>query len=496
MLFNSLDYIVFLFVVFALFWSFEPTTSAFARALVSRGPRSREAWLRFTRCVLLLIASCLFYMSWNATFILLLMGATLVDYAAGLALGRVETEWKRKAILGVSLLVNLGSLGIFKYADFGLVASSDVLHVFGVDWQPTLLHLILPVGISFYSFQTLSYTIDVYRRRLAPHRDPIEFATYVAFFPQLVAGPIVRASEFLPQFANRPRLSAAGAQSAIYLIVRGMVKKVAIADFLAAHLIDRVFENPGTFSAAEVWVAVYAYTWQLYGDFSGYTDIARGSARLFGFELPENFDRPFNTTGPIEFWRCWHITLSRWVQDYLYIPLGGSKKGRGRTYLNLFLSFLIIGLWHGAGWTFVLFGLWHAVGVTVNRLYRDWRKSRGLDATPPERSWKRALLVFINLHFFVIHWPIFRSPSIERMTEVYRQMWAGDWLSVRIEPGVWAVIIGMGLTHFCPREWVERAEDRIREMPWPFMGVLVAAIAALLMLVSAGQAAPFIYFQF
>ncbi len=496
MLFNSLDYIIFLVLVFALFWSFEPSTSAFARALVSDGHVRREAWLRLARCALLLVASYLFYMSWNSVFILLIIGSTLVDYAAGLALGRTETEWKRKAIVGVSLLVNLGALGLFKYADFGLVATSDVLRLFGVDWRPTLLHLVLPVGISFYTFQTLSYTIDVYRRRLAPHRDVLEFATYVAFFPQLVAGPIVRAKEFLPQFAHRPRLTHLGRAERDLLILRGLVKKVAIADFLAAHLIDRVFDNPGAFSSGEVWVAVYAYTWQLYGDFSGYTDIARGSARLLGFELPENFDRPFNTTGPIEFWRYWHITLSRWVQDYIYIPLGGSKKGRARTYANLFLSFLIIGVWHGAGWTFVIFGLWHATGVTLNRGYREWKKARGLDGGPPKGGWKRALLVFISVHFFVIHWPIFRSPSLGRMVDVYRQMFAGDWMSLRVGPWVWAVIVGMGVVHFCPRAWVDHAERSIRELPWWAMGVLVALIAALLMHVSAGQASPFIYFQF
>ena len=435
-------------------------------------------------------------MSWNSVFILLIIASTLIDYWVGLALGRTKGEAARKGLVALSLLVNLGMLGAFKYADFGLVAASQTVGLFGVAWDPPLLQLILPVGISFYTFQTLSYTIDVYRGRIEPHRDVLEFATYVAFFPQLVAGPIVRAKEFLPQFFRDPKLTPAGAQSAIYLIVRGLVKKVAIADFLAVQLIDRVFDNPGAFSAAEVWVAVYAYTWQLYGDFSGYTDIARGSARLLGFELPENFDRPFNSTGPIEFWRRWHITLSTWVQDYIYIPLGGSRSGMVRGYVNLFLSFFIIGVWHGAGWTFVIFGLYHAIGVTLNRLYRQFRRSQGLSDKPPEGGWKRAALVFLSVNFFAIHWPIFRSPSVERMVEVYEQMFDNGPFSLRVDPWVWAVIVGMGVVHFCPKAWLARAEKTLRELPWPLMGVLVAGVAALLMYLSAQQAAPFIYFQF
>jgi len=496
MLFNSFDYIVFLVLVFGLYWGLEPSASVLARRFADGQP-GRLRLLSAARTTLLLAASYLFYMSWNAVFILLIIASTLVDYAVGLALGRTKGEGKRKALVVLSLIVNLGMLGLFKYADFGIVAAGQTAGLFGVEWEPGLLRLIVPVGISFYTFQTLSYTIDVYRRRIPAHHNLLEFAMYVAFFPQLVAGPIVRAKEFLHQFAKPPRLSAAEAQSAIYLIVRGLVKKIAIADFLATSLLDRVWDNPSSFSSGEVWVAVYAYTWQLYGDFSGYTDIARGSSRLLGFELPKNFDRPFNTTGPIEFWARWHITLSRWVQDYLYIPLGGSKKGQVRSYFNLWLSFLIIGVWHGAGWTFVIFGLWHAFGVTLNRGWRQWRASRGLSDKPPKGGWKRAALVFISLHFFVVHWPMFRSPDLGVMMDMYEQMFAAnDWASLRIDPGVWAVIVGTGVVHFCPKAWVDRFENGVKGLPWPLMSLFVIAVGALLMHLAAGQAAPFIYFQF
>jgi alginate O-acetyltransferase complex protein AlgI len=472
MLFNSLEYALFLCVVFSLFWA------------VVR--------LRLMRTVLLLVASYVFYMSWNATFVFLIIGSTFLDYFVGAALGRTERPALRKALVSVSILGNLGALGLFKYADFLISAVAGGLSKVGVHVEPQFLNLVLPVGISFYTFQTLSYTIDIYRGRIPPHRSFIEFATFVAFFPQLVAGPIVRASEFLPQFANRPTLDERRAGEGLFLIFVGLVKKVLIADFLAANLIDRVFDNPGAFSSTEVIVAVYAYTWQLYGDFSGYTDIARGSARLFGFELPENFDRPFQCTGPIDFWRRWHITLSRWVQDYLYLPLGGSKVSKPRTYVNLFITFFVIGVWHGAGWTFVIFGLWHATGVALNRMYRDWRGDRRRELT----GWRRAGVVFLAFHFFVAQWPVFRSPTVERMWEVYAQMFAGSLYPIRISPWVWLVIALSFIVHYTPKHWVGVVRRSLVRLPVPAQAAVMVALLALLTYVGRQQAAPFIYFQF
>lgn len=494
MLFHSLDYIVFLLIVFAAYWSLDASVAPWAKHLAHGSVLDR--WLRSIRVALLLGASFVFYMSWNSVFLLLIIGSTLVDFCIGLTLGRTRNAGLRRMLVVLSLVANLGLLFLFKYADFAMIAASDTSRLFGLSFDPPLLRLILPVGISFYTFQTLSYTLDVYRRRIEPTDDLLEFATYVAFFPQLVAGPIVRAREFLPQFASPPKLSAAQAQTAIYLILRGLTKKVVVADVLGARLIDRVFDDPGAFSSAEAWVAVFAYTWQLYADFSGYTDVARGSARLFGFELPKNFDRPFDTTGPIEFWRRWHITLSSWVQDYVYIPLGGSKKGPVRTYINLVLTFLAIGIWHGAGWTFVLFGLWHAAGVSVNRLYRGFRVRLGLRAQPELSAMTRLPFLLLNLAFYVVHWPMFRSTSLTQMMDVYRTMFAWDMRSLRIDPWLWVVICGMAFLHFCPRHWVKHTERFLTQLPWPLMGFLVAVVAMLLMHVASGQTAPFIYFQF
>lgn len=471
MLFNSFEYVIFLVVAFAAFW-------ALAR-------------MRVLRTVLLLVASYVFYMSWNATFIVLIVASTLIDYVIGLQLDRRDEPGYRKSLLLVSLVVNLGMLGLFKYADFGISAVADVLDALGMAYEPTYLNLVLPVGISFYTFQTLSYTIDVYRGKLKATKSFIEFATFVAFFPQLVAGPIVRAKEFLPQFEHDPKLDSRQVGEGLFLILCGMAKKIAVADFLAVHWIDRVFEDPATFSSTEVWIACYAYTWQLYGDFSGYTDIARGSAKLFGFELPENFQRPVATTGPIEFWRRWHITLSRWVQDYIYIPLGGSQKGEVRTYVNLFITFFVMGVWHGAGWTFVIFGIWHASGITLNRLYRQLRPDDG-----PWTGWKKVAGYLLLLHFLVVHWPMFRSPTLERMWEMYDQMFAFELMPIRAGAWVWVVLIGMFVIHYTPWRWVERVQEAMVKLPPPAQAAVVAAVGAALMWIGAEQAAPFIYFQF
>jgi alginate O-acetyltransferase complex protein AlgI len=472
MLFNSFDYVFFLTAAFALFW-----------ALVR---------LRVLRVILLLVASYLFYMSWNATFIVLIVFSTMVDYAIGLALGRVERPAGRKWLVFASVAVNIGLLGVFKYADFAISAVQLALSSLGLQVELPLLRLVLPVGISFYTFQSLSYTIDIYRRRLEPRRNPLEFAAFVAFFPQLVAGPIVRATQFLPQLDRRPALDDARASRGLFLILLGMTKKVAIADFLAVNLIDRVFDNPAAFSSSEVLAAMYAYTWQLYGDFSGYTDIARGSALLFGFDLPENFRRPFAATGPLDFWRRWHITLSSWVRDYVYIPLGGSERGRGRKYANLFVTLFIIGVWHGAGFTFLLFALWHATGVVINRVWRDVRgEGRGEPA-----GWRRVLCVVANVHFFVLHWPIFRSPSVERTIEVYEQVLAFQWAPFRVSPAVAAIAVGMFAVHYTPVEWFEKIRDGFARAPAWVQLAVTALVALALMEIGGSQPQPFIYFQF
>ena len=471
MLFNSFEYVVFLVVAFSLFW-------AIARA---------KLW----RTVLLLFASWLFYMSWNATFIVLIVASTTLDYLVGLGLARWSRAAVRRGLLGLSLVGNVGLLCLFKYADFGIGAVHDALALAGVEVSRPYLGLVLPVGISFYTFQTLSYTIDVYRGVIAPTRSFLDFATFVSFFPQLVAGPIVRAGDFLPQLEKPPSLDVARASDALYRILTGMTKKVLVADYLAASFVDRVFENPGGYSSAEVLVAALGYTCQIYFDFSGYTDIAIGSAKLFGFELPENFRRPYTATGPIEFWRRWHITLSSFIRDYVYIPLGGSRVGRSRTYVNLFIAFMVTGIWHGAGWTFVVWGLLHAVAVAGNRAWRDVT-----GRAPPSSGASKHALVALHTVYVTLHWPLFRAPTLADAGAYYERLLDLDFASLHVPPSVLVVIAAAYALHYLPVSWSVRLRDRLAALPAPAQALVVTAVSAAVVWVGSEQASPFIYFQF
>jgi len=321
------------------------------------------------RVIILFVASSLFYHAWAAAmhgpyrYLLALLLATIaLDYYLGLWIERAADPWRRKALVVVSLCSNLGILVFFKYADF---FTQDVL---GLDVEP--LNLVLPAGISFHTFQSLSYTIDVYRKELPATKSVITFATFVLFFPQLVAGPIVRAYELLPQLEDPPPLELQSAQVGLFRIVVGLFKKIAIADTLAMTIVDRVFEAPERYSSVEVLAGVYGYALQIYLDFSAYSDIAIGSAMVLGFTLPENFRTPYRAANLQEFWRRWHISLSTWLRDYLYITLGGSKGAPWRTYVNLSLTMLIGGLWHGASWAFIVWGALHGFGLAITRYFQ------------------------------------------------------------------------------------------------------------------------------
>ncbi|HSO50062.1 MAG TPA: MBOAT family protein, partial [Acidimicrobiia bacterium] len=361
MFFNSLAFAVFLPTVVGLYW------------IVPARHRT----------VLLLLASYVFYGWWDVRFLSLIVISTLVDFMVGRRLGITEDPRHRKRWLLVSVIANLGMLGFFKYWGFFVDSAATLLSSFGLEPNLPLLQVVLPVGISFYTFQTLSYTIDVYRRHLEPEASLTRFALFVAFFPQLVAGPIERARHLLPQLRNLPstprQIDWSGSSK---LIVRGLFRKVVIADGLAP-LVNEVFATPGRYGSITVALGVIAFSLQIYGDFAGYTDIARGTARLFGVDLMENFKAPYLSRGFSEFWRRWHISLSTWLRDYLYLPLGGSRGGRLATSRNVMLTMLLGGLWHGAAWGFVVWGGLHGVYLVVERWVlrdrtKDGDKSRGL----------------------------------------------------------------------------------------------------------------------
>ena len=475
MLFNSLDYILFLGIAVAGFWLL-----------------ARHAQLRI---IFVFVASCLFYMAWHPVYIVLILASTLVDYIVGLRIHATNEPKARKRWLIVSLVSNLGLLGLFKYFNFASQATADVLGLFfGIEIpNPPFLDVLLPVGISFYTFQTLSYTIDIYRRKLEPTRNFFQFAFFVTYFPQLVAGPIVRASQLLPQLQRKITLRDEQVTRGLFLIATGMVKKVVIADYLSVNLVDRVFDQPELYSAAEVVIALYGFTMQIYCDFSGYTDVARGSAKLMGLELPENFDRPYQSTSPAEFWRRWHMTLSTWLRDYLYFPLGGSRVGPVRAYWNLWLTMFLIGIWHGASWTFVFYAILQSMAMVIHRFFYR-RSGRTRDTID---TWQlHAFKVFWALQFVVFSRILFRATSLQNAADVTVRLGSGTLSVAQISLGVWAMLIFTFAAHYTPKRWFESIELGFKSMPAPAQGVALAALGFILSVVATSEVVPYIYFQF
>ncbi|MFK8000385.1 MAG: MBOAT family protein [Polyangiales bacterium] len=480
---------------------------------------SREHAARVT---LIFVLSCAFYMAWQAYYVWLILASTCLDYFVGMQIPRAEKQNRKKALLALSLVGNLGMLFTFKYYNFFAEEISAMLADAGMHASLPLLEAALPVGISFYTFQTLSYTIDVYRGTLKPARDFITFAAFVSYFPQLVAGPIVRASELLPQLQSKPRVTREQVSDGLFLIATGLVKKFAIADYLALGIVDRVFVEPEKFTALEVVVALYAFTMQLYCDFSGYTDVARGSAKLMGFEMPKNFDRPYQATNPAEFWRRWHMTLSRWLRDYLYFPLGGSRKGPVRAYWNLYLTMFLVGIWHGNSANFMVF-FWYAnlqaVAMLLHRLYNRNAKGRGLffrqiddnnkevrgaKAVDGEKEarWRKPLFVFLNLQFVVFSRILFRagaeteSDPMEVSSSLVDRIFYGSWTAIQVPWEMWVLLVVTFALHFAPARYFNFAADSFRRVPPLWKGVLLALVAFVLMEVGAREALPFQYFQF
>lgn len=473
MLFHSLEYAIFLVVVFVLYW------------LLAR-------W-KLWRMLLLLVASYLFYASWSQMYLILIVASSLIDYLVGLGMGRTQDKYRRKLLLLTSLTANLGMLGVFKYYNFFLDSLTPLLQAGGAPLPPHL-EVLLPVGISFYTFQTMSYTIDIYRGHLKPCRDPLRFFVYVAFFPQLVAGPIVRAVEFLPQLAKEPRILRDDASRAAALIMAGLTKKLVIGDYLAVNLVDRVFETPQMFSSLETLLGVYGYAMQIYCDFSGYTDIAIGSALLLGLQLPINFDRPYQADSLQNFWRRWHISLSSWLRDYLYIPLGGSRDDSWKTYRNLIITMLLGGLWHGAAWNFVIWGAMHGVMLMFTRMWQRWRKRKNLQL---ERWWwYRPLMMFLTFQFVCLTWIMFRVSSLEQAGAILSRIFAGVGGLTNLAPTVGLALAAGYAVHLSPQSWKQRAITLFARVPVLVQALVLLGIVWALREVATSQVVPFIYFQF
>lgn len=438
---------------------------------------------------LLLVASYYFYAYWDWRFLSLILISTMVDYLVALALARTQTPRWRKGLLITSLTCNLGILGFFKYFNFFVASLESVFGTLGL--HAGTLHIVLPIGISFYTFQTLSYTIDVYRGRLEPCRNVFDFALFVAFFPQLVAGPIVRASEFLPQLQTNPRLTGYGAFLGFRQFTFGLFKKVFIADHIALF-VDYVFGNAGAFGAVSTWLAVLAYGLQIYCDFSGYSDMAIGAARVMGYHLPTNFRLPYLATSVTDFWHRWHISLSTWLRDYLYIPLGGNRKGRRRTYVNLFVTMVLGGLWHGAAWTFVVWGAIHGVMLMGEKWLRPrWTPAR---QSGPLQGASKIVGWFVTMLVVFTAWVFFRAASFGEAFLMLRQMYGFGRGVAWFEPFTIAVLVVVAATSILSAARLvslhRLAYDRLTTP------VVLFSMWWLVLVFPVEGFKPFVYFQF
>lgn len=402
MLFNSIDFAVFFPIVLTLYWIFASNLNL--------------------RNIFLLVASYFFYGWWDWRFLFLIFISSLVDYFVGRKLGEEENPKKRKHLLFLSLAVNLGFLFYFKYFNFFIETFRDSFLLFGKELEISTLNIILPVGISFYTFQTLSYTIDVYKGKLTPTHKPISFFAFVSFFPQLVAGPIERATHLLPQFNKTYKFDYVKVRAGFQLMLWGLFKKMVIADRLAL-VVNEVYNNPGSYQGSDFIIATIFFAFQIYCDFSGYSDIAIGLAKTMGFDLMKNFDSPYFSKSLTEFWRRWHISLSTWFRDYLYIPLGGSKKGKYRTYLNLFLVFLISGLWHGASMTFVIWGAIHGIIITFEKATSSIRKKfSSIVGLKKNVFSNRIVFGIITFIIVMIAWVFFRANTLSDSWFILKNM--------------------------------------------------------------------------
>jgi D-alanyl-lipoteichoic acid acyltransferase DltB (MBOAT superfamily) len=487
MLFNSPLYGVFLLGTWAVFW------------LLRRA--------RLPRALFLTVASYVFYfygtwdaakdepvplspIAWSVLCLGVILVGSTIDFQVGRALAVAKSRAARNALLLTSVVYYLGVLAVFKYWNFAADTLAAIFAAAGAHVSPSHLRLVLPFGISFFTFETMSYTIDVWRGELPPARKYLDYLLFVCFFPHLVAGPIVRPHQMLPQLAAEPRIDVAMQARGLLRIATGLAKKIIIGDFLAQAIVNRVFSTPERFTALEVLLAVYGYAVQIYADFSGYSDVAIGSAALFGYELPENFDAPYVSKNLQEFWHRWHISLSTWLRDYLYKPLGGSRRGTWATYRNLMITMVLGGLWHGASWNFVIWGTLHGGALAVTRM---WQRAHGEKAPTALGSVVATVATF---HFVCLAWIFFRAPTFSHATLAIAQIARGGWSLEHVTPKILAAIGAAMALHFLPKGWETRAREAFAQRPALVQGLVLAGVAIVLHLAASAKPEPFVYGQF
>lgn len=478
MLFPTVDFAVFFVVVFTISWLLRP---------------NRQAWKLF-----ILAASCVFYGWWSWNYLLVLFLSIGMNWAFGLVAFRLLTPEGEKTpssrwLVRIAVAANLGILGYFKYADFFISTITDKLRTVGIAVDGPFLNVVLPIGISFFTFQAISYVVDIGRGQWRRPLSLLDFAVYLSFFAHLVAGPIVRASEFAPQLDETPNPRYVRSAEAFMLIFRGMFKKVVISSFLAIQIVDPVFALPEAYDRWAVLWAIYAYAIQIYADFSGYTDIAIGVALLLGVRFPQNFDSPYIALSLQDFWRRWHMTLSRWLRDYLYIPLGGNRGSKAFTYRNLFLVMLIGGLWHGADWTFVVWGAIHGAYLVGERVVKERWQGRELGLPP---VLVKILQWALTFNVVCLAWVFFRATSIDNAFAMLGRLFSGAGSPDGVTVLLIVTVVASIASQFVPPRIPARVEVRFATLA-PVLQIM--ALAAGLVLIDAlgpEGVAPFIYFQF
>ncbi len=439
------------------------------------------------RKVFLLLASWFFYAQWDWRFVGLLILSAVLNWGVAALIARNDNATQRKWLVALGVLVNLLILGFFKYYGFFIEQMADLLTQVGWERDLPLLQVVLPVGISFFTFQGISYVVDVHRRTTEPADSLLDVMLLMSFFPQLVAGPIIRASDLLPQFARSPRLTREAATLGLLLIVWGLFKKTIVASELSVNLVDPVFFDPSAYGAFDIAAAVYGYAVQIYCDFSAYSDMAIGTGLLLGYSFPRNFDQPYRASSMQQFWRRWHISLSSWLRDYLYVPLGGGKKGLWSSSLNVMITMLLGGLWHGAAWTFVAWGALHGGVQVIERLGRAAFGGRKVIPT--------AVGVLVTFHIVCLGWILFRAETFELAWAMLEGLGRMGPLAVTTPFMLGLIVIGLGM-HWLPPRAAEGLAVRLKAAPSLTLGLLVGAAFLLVEAMRPDGVAPFIYFQF
>jgi alginate O-acetyltransferase complex protein AlgI len=476
MLFPTVDFAIFFVLVFVGHWLLN---------------HQSHTWKWF-----MIGASYVFYAWWNWRFVPLLVGVSLLAQTGAIAVARTHSPRARLVVNGIVITALLLPLGFFKYYGFMAVNVTNALTSLGMESSIPLIQVVLPVGISFFTFMAIAYVVDVYRGdfEVASWTDAF---LYLSFFPHLVAGPIVRPNELIPQLRERRDERHVDVAGAAWMILGGLFKKVVVSSYLAAQIVDPVFADPAQRSAPDALFGILGYAIVIYADFSGYTDIAIGVAKLLGFQFPRNFDRPYAARSIQDFWRRWHMTLSRWLRDYLYIPLGGNRRGERRTYINIMVTMILGGLWHGAAWTFVFWGAYHGGLLTAHQ----WRARRGVARTKAKETKEGWLDVLrqraATLALVCVGWVFFRADSMETALSLLRRLITGWWTpSESSTPLVVFTIAGMLALQFWPRGvglWLQSGLSRLKPVP---LGVVLALAMLVIVILGPSGVAPFIYFQF